>query len=234
MEGLKQQQGSMQDSEKLCNKCGGKLSQFHYKLGYCEECREILQKESKAKDMKDNPGKYMEGFPKRFLKWDFESVMPKYQKLIKGNINSNGLFLTGKTGSGKTCLMCVLAKEMVRNGRVFTFKNVSDLLFEIKSTFDKKGGIFNDYDIINNFAKKPYLILDDIGSEKVSEYVRQSLYVLINKRYLDELPTYITSNLTLDEIAGNLDDRVSSRIAEMTTVISLGNKDLRLERSTNN
>ena len=75
------------------------------------------------------------------------------------------------------------------------------------------------------------LILDDLGAEKVTEYVRQSLYTLINKRYLDNLPTFFTSNLSLDEIAARLDDRISSRIFEMCGApIDLGNEDLRLKR----
>jgi len=216
----------MKDSLKKCKRCNNKFVYFNSE--YCLECIDIIRKEKLVKSMQNNPEKYMYGFPKRFKKWDIEHILPKFKEIVNEHTKSQGLFITGQTGSGKTCLMCVLSKEMAKIGREIWFKNVSDLLFEIKGTFDKKGGIFNDYEMITNWAKKPFLVLDDIGSEKVSEYVRQSLYVLINKRYLDELPTFITSNFTLDQIAGKLDDRISSRIAEMCNVIDLGNEDLRL------
>ena len=51
--------------------------------------------------------------------------------------------------------------------------NVSELLFEIKSTFDKEHKILNDYGLISKYANMELLILDDLGSEKMSEYGRK-------------------------------------------------------------
>jgi len=194
----------------------------------CLECITLKREESEKQARVKNTEQYMTrwGFPKRFMGWEKEKLLPVLQKLIDNCIAEKGLFLTGTCG--KTCFATVIGKGLIRTGGEVWFKNVTDLLFEVKGTFDKDSKTFNNHKIIYKWAGKPYLILDDLGAEKVSEAVRQSLYVLINKRYVAALPTIVTSNLTLDGIAGRLDDRIASRLTEMCRVVHLGNKDLRV------
>ena len=75
-----------------------------------------------------------------------------------------------------------------------------------------------------------HLALDDIGSEKATDWALQMLYLLIDRRYSQMLKTIITSNLTLDQIADRLDDRISSRIAGMCKIVSIKGKDRRLAK----
>ena len=214
--------------QKICGKCGEYPAYINSEL--CLNCLDTERKEAGQKERVNNPEKFMQrwGFPQRFIGWTREMILPHLQKLLDKCLTESGLYLTGTAGSGKTCFSAVLGKELIRQGKEVWFKNTTDLLFEVKGTFDKDSKIFNDYEMICNWAAKPYLILDDIGSEKVSEYVRQSLYVLINKRYLDDLPTIITSNLTMQELSGRLDDRIASRLTEMCKMIHLGERDLRV------
>jgi len=74
----------------------------------------------------------------------------------------------------------------------------------------------------------PVLLLDDIGAEKASEWVKQTLYLIIDNRYGNMKKTFITSNLTLNQISNQLDDRISSRIAGMSNTIRMQGKDRRL------
>ena len=226
MENIKTLKSSEQ--MKFCKKCGQYPAYFNSEL--CINCIEEEKQEEERKDIIENTEKYMLrlGFPRRFIVWEKDQLLPSIKKLIDICLKEKGLFITGTRGSGKTCFATVLGKELIRQGKEVWFKNVTDLLFEIKGTFDKESKIFNDYEMICNWARKEIIILDDLGAEKVSEYVRQSLYVLINKRYLDDMPTIITSNLSLDDIAGRLDDRIASRLIEMCQVIDLGDKDLRV------
>ena len=200
---------------------------------YCPTgCYDEYQTERRVKYYSENAEKILfeHNFPNRFLMWDKETLNPKMKKVLD-DLDPAGFFLCGKTGSGKTCLSVVFAKELTKTQKNIYFQNVPELLFEIKGTFDQENKVFNDYGLICKWAEKPYLILDDLGAEKVTEYVRQSLYTLINKRYLDNLPTFITSNLSLDEISARLDDRIASRIFEMCgQPINLGSEDLRLKR----
>ena len=61
------------------------------------------------------------------------------------------------------------------------------------------------------------LILDDLGAEKPSDWVKEQLYVIINRRYENMLPTIITTNCTMNELKDRIGERTASRIIEMTT-----------------
>jgi len=227
-----------------CKECGNEfkvspfVGEYHWASnGFCSSvCQDTAKAKAEEKDRLEyclnHATEILErrNFPKRFLAWDEKMIRPNLQKTLAG-LNQKGFYLHGKTGSGKTCMAIVFAKNITQQGGRIYFANVPELLFEIKGTFDRETKVFNDYGLICRWAEKPMLILDDLGAEKVTEYVRQSLYTLINKRYLENLPTFFTSNLSLDEIAARLDDRISSRIFEMCGApIDLGSEDLRLKR----
>ena len=72
--------------------------------------------------------------------------------------------------------------------------------------------------------------MDDMGAEKTTDWSMSTLYVLIDKRYSEMMPTIITSNLTVAEVADKVGDRIASRIAGMCKVIELKGKDRRLGR----
>lgn len=200
---------------------------------YCIECLPVVANEQKDAYMAAHPEESMHGFPKRFMDWEKDALLPHYQKLLDRNISSPGLYLEGIQGSGKTCFITVFGREYVKQFRQdIWFVNSVALMYEVKGTFDKDSKIFNDYDVIMRYAKKPVLVIDDIGSEKASEYVRQSFYALINHRYLENLKTFITSFYSLEQLAARYDASIASRIAEMCEVVDMGNTDLRLQRRT--
>jgi len=82
-------------------------------------------------------------------------------------------------------------------------------------------------------AKVVLLVLDDLGAEKVSDFVLQTLYDLLDRRYGECLETIITSNLSLDQLTvhyGSHGDRLASRIAGMGPALVLKGKDRRWQR----
>ena len=68
-----------------------------------------------------------------------------------------------------------------------------------------------------------------LGTEKYSEWVEETLYLLIDRRYSNMRKTFISSNLNLDGVAQHLNDRISSRIAGMCEVLKMEGKDRRLK-----
>jgi DNA replication protein DnaC len=72
------------------------------------------------------------------------------------------------------------------------------------------------------------LILDDFGSEKISEWSRERLLTVISERYDNERATIFTSNIGLQEVEVLLGKRIRSRIEGMTVPIEFkGVKDFR-------
>lgn len=117
-----------------------------------------------------------------------------------------GLYLYGNFGCGKTFLVSALLNELEEK------KNVSseiiyfpEILRTLKSDwdlYDYKMRLYQTVDI---------LCIDDIGAEKVSEWGRDEvLGTILQSRMNQNLPTFFTSNLTLDELENHLKMNESS------------------------
>lgn len=79
----------------------------------------------------------------------------------------------------------------------------------------------------------PLLLLDDLGTEKISEWTEEATYRLLNTRYNESRPLIITSNLPPDgkgkvpDLVDKLGERITSRLVETTTVVALEGPDRR-------
>jgi len=147
------------------------------------------------------------------------------------------LYITGSNGSGKTHLAVILlkiwaetVKETIEPWETSTitgfFLPCIEFFLQLKGTF---GTDQPEQSIIEKYSDYTMLCIDDLGVEKSSEWSRQSMFALIDRRYRDCKQTIITSNLKLSDLADQLDNRIASRIVEMGTVIDLGNIDHRLQ-----
>jgi DNA replication protein DnaC len=137
---------------------------------------------------------------------------------------SLNLFITGKSGTGKTVLAAGIAKECIKNKKDFKWISYSDFIMELQGMFKKEGeSPFDKAQEISNY--EGVLIIDDLGAEKATDFVRQITYNIVNEREQRMLPLVVTSNFTLEEIAAQID----SRIAGMCKTIKLTGKDRRID-----
>jgi DNA replication protein DnaC len=170
------------------------------------------------------------GIKRRFLNCSFENYeSSKRYRQIMANLDTNeNLFLWGSPGGGKTHLACAYARFMAWHGIGFYFISVPDLLLEIRSCFSSESKQ-NESDLIGEYLTPSILILDDMGTEKITEWSLQTLYLIIDGRYADNKQTVFTSNLTLSEIAKTYGDRIASRIGSGVCLKIDGN-DHRIKR----
>lgn len=159
------------------------------------------------------------------------------------------MYIFGDCGTGKThiawCLFRnkieqrlndlkkVLEKEENESHHITLYSNIKvyswiEMLRLLRDSMINKDKYNSPYSIEEDFDPQ-ILILDDVGSEKVSDWTIETLYHLINDRYENNKPTIITSNLSLKELAEKVGDRIPSRIAEMCEVIKIEGKDRRIE-----
>jgi DNA replication protein DnaC len=134
-------------------------------------------------------------------------------------------FLCGEVGTGKTYTAAALALKA--DGYV-SFRSSFSLFNQLRE-YDPRDP--NDYSkaIIEN---ADFLVIDDVGKEKMTDWKFEQLFGLINHRYENELTTTITSNFTLSELAVLWGDDINgqaivSRIAEMCDVVLLDGIDRR-------
>jgi DNA replication protein DnaC len=120
------------------------------------------------------------------------------------------VFLTGKPGCGKTHIACATLRRWVESGRPGgLFIVAGEFLHEMKQGFadGSAGGV------MRRAEGARLLVLDDLGSEMATDWVRDTMYMLVNYRLNHMKPTIITSNLRLGEIAETYHARLASRLA---------------------
>ena len=129
------------------------------------------------------------------IKW----IKDFYDKYTKSS-TQKGLFLHGSFGSGKTYLISALFNEL-KSKKSATAKIVyfPEALRTLKDDWDFFGAKLNEYQTVD------LLLIDDIGAEKVTEWGRDEvLGTILQYRMNNKLPTFLTSNLNIDELKAHL------------------------------
>ncbi|MBQ6546658.1 MAG: primosomal protein DnaI [Bacilli bacterium] len=117
-----------------------------------------------------------------------------------------GLYLHGNFGTGKTYLIASLFNELAKKGEKSAIIYFPEFLRSLKASFknsDPEEATFSDkYEYIKRI---PYLLIDDIGAENVTAWGRDEILgTLLQYRANENLPTFFTSNLNIEELENNL------------------------------
>ena len=119
------------------------------------------------------------------------------------------LIFMGSYGCGKTHLAAAIANYRASLGAPPLFIMVPDFLDHLRATFSPKSDVSYDRRF-EEIRSAPLLILDDLGTQSMTPWVREKLYQLFTYRYNAELPTVITTADSMEEI----DARIRSRILD--------------------
>lgn len=155
----------------------------------------------------------------KVIKW-----ITKFIKNYEKNHHLKGLYLSGSFGSGKTYLISAMFNELAKDGIKSAIIFWPEFISDLKSSFGK-----DDYSTkIERIKKVPLLLIDDIGSESVTEWSRDEvLCPIVQYRMQEALPTFFTSNLSLELLEEHLSNskgkveevkarRVIERIDQLT------------------
>lgn len=137
------------------------------------------------------------------------SLQVAYNQARHYSENLNGwLFLQGAAGCGKTHLAAAAANYAVDLGVPTLFLTVPDLLDTLRASYDSEDTTFEQR--FEEVRSAPLLVLDDFGTQNASGWAREKLFQIMNYRYINKLPTVVTTNLLLGEI----EERIRSRLAD--------------------
>ena len=129
------------------------------------------------------------------------------------------LIMTGMTGNGKTHLASVLCKQVAaENEAQPMYTTVSQMLRYIRASFGKGCGYTEDQ-ALNRYGRADLLVIDEVGVKLSSDYDRATLFEIIDIRYQQILPTVMISNLSVDEIEKQIDERMVDRLSENGTLM---------------
>jgi DNA replication protein DnaC len=133
------------------------------------------------------------------------------------------LLLLGSYGVGKTHLAAAIANFGVGLGVPTLFLTVPDLLDWLRFSYGSAEANFETrFEEIRNIN---LLVLDDLGTQNATPWAEEKLYQIFNHRYVNHLPTVVTTNQALDEIEGRIQSRL--RDPELVRVIRIEAPDHR-------
>ena len=182
------------------------------------------------------------GFPDDEMQnWTFDRDDRKNEKITSilknyvGNFeemreNGKGLLLFGSVGTGKTFGAACVANALIDLGFPCLVTNFARLVNTISGMYDGKQAYI---DGLNRFS---LLVIDDLASERDTDYMNEIVFNIIDSRYRAGLPLIITTNLTAQELKSPADirkQRIYSRLFEMCIPVEVKGDDRRRERLKN-
>jgi DNA replication protein DnaC len=133
------------------------------------------------------------------------------------------LLLVGSYGVGKTHLGAAIANFTVGLAVPTLFLTVPDLLDWLRYAYGSEESNFETrFEEIRNIR---LLVLDDLGTQNATPWAEEKLYQILNHRYVNHLPTVVTTNQSLEEIEGRIQSRL--RDPELVRVIRIEAPDHR-------
>jgi len=142
------------------------------------------------------------------------------------DLRKHNAYIMGPTGTGKSHLAIAIARKEYSTNHKVVWKP-TEIARELRAAENST----EEQDFIDEITAQRRLVIDDLGIEKLTEFLQTLLYEIIDGRYMTAKGgLIITSNLSLDDLAQRIgDDRISSRIAGMSRIISLkGEVDRRI------
>lgn len=163
----------------------------------------------------------------------FETLNTFKENILQEVERGSNLYIWGKsTGCGKTSWACKIMSHYFRkiafnsgleNEGLYIYLPV--FLDALRNQFDEKDP---DFEVELEMVKRcKLLIIDDIGAEKLTEWVRERIVSIIHTRVSNGLSTIYTSNLSPEELKDEMGDRISSRILGGSKIVEIKGADRR-------
>lgn len=145
-----------------------------------------------------------------------------------------GLLLIGSPGIGKTHIAVAILRQVVSENRARgLYYDTRSLLNTIRSTYDPVTRT-SEVDVLRPVVGAELLVLDDLGAERLTDWVEETMNFIVNTRYNDRLPTIFTTNYedlqdaeAVDSLKARVGFRMHSRLREMCEFLEYDGPDYR-------
>jgi len=153
-----------------------------------------------------------------------DSIENAYNQARNFADNQEGwLLMLGRFGSGKTHLAAAIANHAIETGTSTLFLTVPDLLDWLRYAYSGVDMSFEER--FEEIREIPLLILDDFGTQNATPWAQEKIFQIMNHRYINKLPTVVTSNMLINDFEG----RIRSRLQDpnLVTVVKILAPDYR-------
>ena len=127
-----------------------------------------------------------------------------------------GLWLWGPQGAGKTGLaICAVRERLERQGITVLYRYAPDFFDDLRRGFDRELGGLSSGELFDVVRDTQLVLLDDVGKEHLTAWVRETFARLVDYRWRKHLPTIFTANEPPDSLDERLGPSVASRVKAM-------------------
>ena len=144
-----------------------------------------------------------------------------------------GLLFIGSPGIGKTHLAVSVLRVVVRKGLRGIYHDTRSLLAEVRASFDPVTRT-SQAAILGEVMEADLLVLDDLGAERATEWVEETLNLIVNTRYNQKRPTVFATNYEdvpdsddINVLRTRVGFRMHSRLREMCEFLEFDGPDYR-------
>ncbi|MDE1154272.1 MAG: ATP-binding protein [Acidobacteriaceae bacterium] len=167
-----------------------------------------------------------------------------FVKAYPFDTNGNGLLLTGSIGVGKTHLAVGILQSLVsERGAQGLFYDYRDLLKQVQNSYNRSVDE-TELGILKPVFEAEVLVLDELGANKPTDWVWDTVAHILNTRYNDRRTTIITTNypnlaplvaeansartaMREETLGDRIGERMRSRLQEMCVVMEMKGQDFR-------
>ena len=227
------EEGYLDDSP-VCTRCGGS---GYVGATMCECLAELCRQEQKKELTFLNVGR--ESFDQFRLEYypvqdNIRAVMEKtYQTCRKYAYNftekSGNLLFSGDTGLGKTFLSACIARTVADRGFSVVYESAGHLFSKLERA--KFSGDEEARLEVKKYTACDLLIIDDLGTEMIGQFVTSALYNLINDRLLSGKAMIISTNLNSDDLLKRYSPQVASRLRGNFVRVAFVGEDIRVKKN---
>lgn len=227
------------DDSPVCGLCGGS---GYVGSAMCECLRELCRQEQKrelaplmptGKERFENFS--LEVYPDRF----YPELGNTARALMQKNLNycrrwaqdfrpgARSLLFSGATGLGKTFLSACMARQAADGGHSVVYASAGKLLADCEAVKFERA----DPESLRDYRDCELLIVDDLGTEMTTEFVKAALYELVNSRLLAQRTTLISTNLNEKDLEARYGGQIASRLLGSYRVIYFLGDDIRRKKN---
>lgn len=134
--------------------------------------------------------------------------------------------LIGKRGPGKTQMGVELMKLATERCRSAYYSTAVGFFLAIRATY-KPTSLIDEETVIDRFARYSFLVLDEIGQRKETDWEDQTLFEMLDRRYRNAKDTLLISNQEYDKFCQSVGDSIASRMNETGGIIECNWKSYR-------
>jgi len=116
------------------------------------------------------------------------------------------VIISGSVGTGKTHLMVSITRDLQKENVSIAFWPVLDLVQKLRGNYDET--------FVDGLLKVPVLIIDDLGAERTTEFILETIEYIIDYRYRQVRPVMIGTNLDMKEMLARYGNRFLSRMSD--------------------